>query len=120
MGRDLSITVEQFEAALENGVEYEWTTWKDEKVTDTFDESSFWHEGYDNSPLELPGVGTAVYVDGEHGGEGSAEYIWQVWQIGDQYFRKTGYYVSYDGSNWDGSLEEVVPFEKTVTDWKTK
>ena len=117
----MSITAEQFKAALEEGATYEYTHWKTKEVsTETFDEHEFWHEAYEYSTVELPNLGTATYVDGEHGGEGSAEHIWQVWQVGNQYFMKTGYYMSYDGSNWDGDLVEVEPFEKTVTDWKSK
>lgn len=118
------ITAEQFEAALENGVEYTYTNWKNETHQYTLDGADFWSEAYDQGTLEIPGLGTAKHIDGEHGGEGSGEHIWQVWQIGDgesaQYFMKTGYYMSYDGSNWDGDLIEVEPFEKTVTDWKNK
>jgi hypothetical protein len=36
-------------------------------------------------------------------------------QVGDRYFRKIGYYNSWDSSNWDGELVEVRPREKTVT-----
>lgn len=120
----MSITVKQFQEVLENGVEYEYTPWNGtESETESYDENDFWHEAEDGGPYVIPGFGTLAYVDGEHGGEGSAEHIWQVWSVTDdegnkQYFQKTGYYASYDGSNWDGSLYEVEPFEKTVTAWR--
>lgn len=127
------ITAQQFENALEEGIPYQWTPYNSEvPVTETYDNHSFWREAEEDSTAEydLPGFDDVkvTYVDGEHGGEGSAEHIWQVWRVvtkaGDldqvQYFMKTGYYMSYDGSNWDGGLHEVEPFEKTVTDWRTK
>jgi hypothetical protein len=126
------ITAKQFEAALDEGIPYMYTPWRaTEPVEATFDNHSFWDEAEDQqTEYDLPGFDDVkvTYVDGETGGEGSAEHIWQVWRVvtkaGDldevQYFKKTGYYASYDGSNWDGSLYEVEPFEKTVTDWRTK
>lgn len=36
-------------------------------------------------------------------------------KIGDRYFKKVGYYDSWNSSNWDGSITEVVPREKTIT-----
>lgn len=121
----MSITAKQFEAILDAGIPYEYTTWKNEKAQAEYNNHNFWSEGEDADPVDLDDTHTAKFLIGETGGEGSAEYIWQVWQVTDtdgdvQYFRKTGYYMSYDGCTWDGDLEEVEPFEKTVTDWKNK
>lgn len=122
----MTVTVKQFENVVEAGIPYEYTPWKaTEPVDDILEGSDFWgYEGQEHEPFEVPDFGTLAYVDGETGGEGSAEYIWQVWSVTDadgvQYFKKDGYYMSYDGSNWDGALYEVEPFEKTVTDWRTK
>lgn len=116
----MSITAKDFEAALEKGVDQPYVNWKGEDDVRTYDNYDFWDSHGGQSPIEIPGLGTATHIDGEHGGEGSAEYIWQVWKIGEQYFQKTGYYMSYDGSTWDGDLTEVEPFEKTVTDWRSK
>lgn len=41
-------------------------------------------------------------------------------RIGDQYFRKSGYYASHYGYDWDGPLDEVFPREKIVTVYETK
>jgi hypothetical protein len=119
MGADL-ITAAQFENLINEGI--------DDGDEDDYklEGSDFWHEAhYGKEDYDLGEFGVAKYVVGETGGEGSAEYIWQVWSVTDgegntQFFKKEGYYMSYDGSNWDGSLFEVVPFEKTVTDWKVK
>lgn len=118
------LTATEFENIVNEGVNYTYTTWQGEEAESLLEGSDFWHEGEGES-IKLDDEHTATFVDGETGGEGSAEYIWQVWSVKDaegneQFFRKTGYYMSYDGSTWDGDLIEVVPFEKTVTDWKTK
>ena len=41
-------------------------------------------------------------------------------KIGDQYFRKEGFYASHYGYDWDGPLLEVVPVEKIVTVYEPK
>lgn len=35
-------------------------------------------------------------------------------QVGDRFFKKVGYYNSWESSDWDGSLIEVKPVTKTV------
>jgi hypothetical protein len=127
MGRGL-ITAAQLENAIDEGIPYEYKHWKTGEVEQSsYEGSEFWSEAHYSEPnYEVASLDvTLSHVDGEHGGEGSAEYIWQVWKTVDaegnvQYFKKEGYYMSYDGSNWDGELFEVEPFEKTVTDWKVK
>ncbi len=54
-------------------------------------------------------------VDGKPPAEGGGENIFAVIKVGDQFFKKTGYYASHYGSEWDGDLTEVRPVEKTVT-----
>lgn len=117
------LTAAEFEAKLDEGVPYIWTAWNGNVYEGVYD-GDFWDEANGSAKVDF-GDHTVNYVDGETGGEGSGEYIWQVWSATDadgnvQYFRKTGYYMSYEGSTWDGDLIEVVPFEKTVTDWKKK
>lgn len=63
-------------------------------------------------------IGEVSFVDGYTGSEGGGEDVWMVFKVGDQYFRTTGYYASYDGTTWDGGTEEVEPFEKTVIDYR--
>lgn len=38
-----------------------------------------------------------------------------VFQVGDKIFKKTGFYQSHYGYDWDGDLTEVRPVEKVVT-----
>lgn len=52
------------------------------------------------------------------GGEGEGEYRALVFSIDGRLFRKEGYYASHWGTEWDGDLEEVEEYEKTVTDYR--
>ena len=71
---------------------------------------------YTTVPFELPGIGTVKQVAAETGGEGSAEHIWIVFEIDGTLYEKTGYYSSYDGTEWSyGTLSVVVPRQTIVT-----
>jgi hypothetical protein len=48
------------------------------------------------------------------GGEGQGDQAYVIFQVGDRFFRKNGYYASWVGFEWDGAFEEVVPEETTV------
>lgn len=57
-------------------------------------------------------------VDTQNDGEwGYETYV--VMRVGNQYFRKSGYYESHYGNDWDGDFEEVEEAEKKVTVWRT-
>jgi hypothetical protein len=43
-----------------------------------------------------------------------------VIRVGTQLFRKNGYYASHYGTDWDGSVDEVVSSEKVITVYKEK
>ncbi len=61
-------------------------------------------------------LGAATYVDGKLGREGGGEDIWFVFSLGGDLYRLSGWYSSYDGSNWEDSTPElVVPEEKIIT-----
>ncbi|AXG66283.1 hypothetical protein SEA_ANNADREAMY_198 [Streptomyces phage Annadreamy] len=88
-------------------------------------ESEF--DGYENdfyeeigsSGIELPLLRkTATLEDREGGHEGGGDYMHVVFRIGDQLFRKTGYYNSWDANDWDGEIEEVEPYEVTVVRYR--
>jgi len=62
----------------------------------------------------------------EHsGGEGQGEEMWKVFKIQDlktkeaTYFRKSGYYDSWNGTEWQENIELVESYEVTVTRWKS-
>jgi len=79
-----------------------------EELTDTWSNPS--------PTVELEGLGIAAYVDGKLGREGGGEDIWFVFSLDGKFYRLTGWYSSYDGSNWeDARVELVVPEEKIIT-----
>jgi hypothetical protein len=74
--------------------------------------------GQYGQPIELHGR-TIDLEEADTGGEGHAEDIYMVFKTTDidgteQYWRKDGYYASYDGSDWDGDFREVRPVERVV------
>lgn len=77
-------------------------------------ERSFWEYLWDESLTiqTLHGLVERVDVstDYDEGREGRAMVV----KIGESYFRKTGYYDSWESSEWDGPLVKVMPVEKTV------
>lgn len=67
--------------------------------------------------IELPSLGESVKAkEVESGGE---KYMWVVFQIGSQYFRMNGSHDSWEGTEWDGTLEEVEPYNKVVVDYRS-
>lgn len=68
----------------------------------------------------------AQVVHSQGGGEGEGEYVERVFAVKDEkdevlhYLKITGYYSSYNGTDWDDKWEEVEPYEVTVTKYKKK
>lgn len=80
------------------------------------DEIDFnWDELSYGESYNIPGLGSVQYVASKSPAEGGGEDIWVVFQVGDQLFKKYGYYMSYDEADWDGGLLEVKPVERQVT-----
>lgn len=70
----------------------------------------------DDEGVELPSLGLfAKQVD-----EGGESRPWITFQVGDQFFEKHGDHDSYDGTEWDGGLEEVEPYKETVVFYRSK
>lgn len=60
-------------------------------------------------------------IESRFGSEGDwhcQTYI--VFRLGDQFFRKTGYYASHDGEYWDGPLTEVEGEPTNIIVWRDK
>jgi hypothetical protein len=78
-----------------------------------------WHEA--NEALSYGGTLSTPLGEfkavAEEGGEGQGEDIWFVFRVVDtgQLFKKSGYYASHYGTDWDGPLEEVHAVERMVT-----
>jgi hypothetical protein len=70
---------------------------------------------YGEHSIILRGKSVPVTHTESFGGEGQGEKRWVVVKIGDQLFKKDGYYASHYGTDWDGPFREVNQVEKTVT-----
>lgn len=82
---------------------------------------------YDSDDIgwdELGGTFNTHDVLFEHvetsGGEGQGDHQHIVFKTTDvlndvQYWKKEGYYNSYDGGEWDGDFGQVTPIERVVT-----
>jgi len=75
----------------------------------------FWFAGH--SPLTVNGA--IITLVEEVGGEGEGDHkhlVFRVDRAGQtQWFKRTGHYTSYEGTDWDeGDLTEVTPRERTV------
>lgn len=68
--------------------------------------------------------GLTAKVEAEYGGEGCGEQYWMVVSLSDgktiRYFRKDGYYASYDGGTLDGEVYEVKPVTREVIFYETE
>lgn len=81
----------------------------------------------DGDKLGVPGLSLYVQVvHSQGGGEGEGEYVERVFAVKDEkdealhYLKITGYYSSYNGTDWDDKWEEVEPYEVTVIKYKKK
>jgi hypothetical protein len=64
--------------------------------------------------LKTP-YGSVKRVDSSTDYEDGQEERVMILQVGDRFVKKVGYYDSWESSNWDGSITEVKPVQKTVT-----
>lgn len=65
--------------------------------------------------VTLDGETFELKVVDETGGMDEGSHASVTIQIGDQFFRKDGYYASHYGYDWDGAFYEVAPRQVTVT-----
>lgn len=66
-----------------------------------------------------------IELEDTFGGEGQGDQYWFVFKITDdngevRYFRRDGWYASFNGGYYDGPTEEVVAQEKTIIVWVKK
>ena len=89
-----------------------------------------WDEwGEVGEPVKIPGLGLVTVAHQEEGFDGGGDHVEVVLRVEPpmtdyneslvRYFRKTGYYSSYEGTEWDGAFEEVEPRQVTVTQYFT-
>lgn len=112
------LTVEQVEQLLVDvyNQNYKWADGSEDINWNEIEELFEWgnSDGYEAHGVKIENA------DFDTGGEGHAEDIHMVFKTTDrngnvQYWRKNGYYASYDGSSWDGDFREVRPVERLVT-----
>lgn len=83
------------------------------------DNSSAWsYVKYEvNETYTLDGL--TAKREADYGGEGQGDQYWVVVSISDglttRYFKRNGWYASYNGGYLDGPTEEVKPKQKTIT-----
>ena len=121
----MSVTIEKVREVLGDGNEvtgrYQYTNYKKEVHVNNLDEDQtevdgeFWYTLETADWMEVDGLGTLEYIEGYSGGEGGGSNVYAIFAIGNQFFKKTGYYASHYGTDWDGDIHEVVPQQKTVT-----
>lgn len=77
----------------------------------------YWGD-FDYQPIQLT-INGVYYVTEPvtRVGDGEGE-IYVVFKIEDRLFRKYGYNESFYGTEWDGDLEEVEEYEKTVKNYR--
>lgn len=101
------------EGALLHYAEEQWgEPWIDEYVN--------YHSHVPGTQFEIPGLGTVTLVDfkswdTDKNYDGWYEDVWMVFDVRGTLYRKSGRHTSYSGTEWDDSLEIVVPKTKTVT-----
>lgn len=105
----------------------DYTTAEVEAALDPVIEEEGWGElayltdNADTREISLRGEQVKVGLVTRVGGcEGGGEEAWFVLGIGDQMFRKNGWYMSHEGTTWDGDFKEVKPVVKPVTFYEAK
>lgn len=74
---------------------------------------------YEKDSTHLHGIGDVSWFDGYSGEEDGSSHTWVVFTNGNQYWRITGSYSSWNGTEWYGGAEEVSPVKKVVTSIQT-
>ena len=92
---------------------------------DEDDETSWSTWAYEYDKETVPGLGLVEVLDTYKGGEGGGEEALLVFYItpedGTEPFHVSisGYYASYNGTEWDGDLVQVEPRQVSVTQYFT-
>lgn len=81
--------------------------------------NAYAYEDYEQDKVTVDGVDYPIeVVETDPGGEGHGASVHFIIKVGDEYFRKQGYYASHYGTDWDGAFEKVAEVEKTVKVWE--
>lgn len=107
-------TVEELEEYIEDEFSYKMSYFSI-RGTDGFF-SHLWHEA--NSLQTKFGLIERVQKETDY--DEGRELRSLIVKVNDRFFKKVGYYDSWDSCSWDGNLFEVAPFEKTVIEYVPK
>lgn len=88
----------------------------EEKLDEACDQNEiYWGEPFE---LKIDGIGTVKGDDMEIAGAGEDRNdATQIITVGDRYFKKNGFYDSWNGTEWDGDFEEVKPVKVEYTEY---
>lgn len=102
------LTVAEVESAIDNHDDWYW------------DEVEWSARSDEGLSLNINGESYPVKVEEEYtGSEGDwNSETWVVFHVGRQTFKKTGYYQSHYGNDWDGPLTEVKKQLKQIYVWE--
>ena len=98
---------------VENGIETE----------DTYSFDGYILENSFGKRNTKPCNGYTITIEDSFGGEGQGDEMWAVYAIKKEnlkeiYVRVSGYYDSWNGTEWNGELEVVEPKNVTVVQWE--
>lgn len=87
---------------------------------ESWDEWAYFGDSEIVHPLIFPELGRVDVIDSDSGGEGAndLQVVFRITSLVDgstRLFKKTGCWVSHDGSYWDGDFSEVEMKQKVVT-----
>ncbi|SKU88813.1 Uncharacterised protein [Mycobacteroides abscessus subsp. massiliense] len=73
---------------------------------------------YGDEEVVIPGIGRATFID-QYGGEGKGEDLWMIFKVTsldgtERHFRRSGYYASFVGGDYDGPTREVRVTQKLM------
>lgn len=105
----MSYTIKELNKAIEdeeNSWEGSWFEFEDQLE-------------YGDDEVVVPGIGRATFVE-QYGGEGKGEDLWMVFKVtsldgAERYFRRSGYWASFVGGDYDGPTREVKATQKLMT-----
>jgi hypothetical protein len=102
---------------FENYLNYHWSFKKSYYTINGVD--GFFSYLWNEATVVETGYGVVERVDtGTDYNDGREERT-MIIKVDNRYFKKVGYYDSWESSSWDGTLTEVRPREKTVTVYET-
>lgn len=121
----MSFTAEDVAEAVENGKAKTFN--KRLAESDKYPDRDGWSEvdGWDSlyedtGSIEINDTVYDFKIVENIGGMDEGSYAALILEIDGRLFRKEGYYASHYGTDWDGTMEEVEAYEKTVTDYRPR